>query len=31
MEKMEKMEKTPADILILQIYTINDNHMMYGS
>ena len=27
----EKMEKTPEDIIILQICIINDSHMMYGS
>ena len=27
----EKMKKTPEDIIILQMRTINDNHMMYGS
>ena len=26
-----KMNKTPRDITILQMCTINDNHMMYGS
>ena len=26
-----KLKKTPGDIIILHIYTINDNHMMYGS
>ena len=25
------MKKTPRDIIILYRYTINDNHMMYGS
>ena len=25
------LKKTPGDIIILHIYTINDNHMMYGS
>ena len=25
------IEKTPGDIIILHICTINDNHMMYGS
>ena len=24
------MEKTPGDIIILHMYTINENHMMYG-
>ena len=27
----EKMKKTPEDNIILQMYTINDSHMMYGS
>ena len=26
-----KIKKTPRDIMILHICTINDNHMMYGS
>ena len=26
-----KSKKTPGDIIILHIYTINDNHMMYYS
>ena len=26
-----KMKKTPEDIIILQMCTINDSHMMYGS
>ena len=25
------MKKMPGDIIILHMYTINDNHMMYGS
>ena len=25
------IEKNPGDIIILQISTMNDNHMMYGS
>ena len=29
-QNFEKMKKTPEDI-ILQMYTINDSHMMYGS
>ena len=29
-QDLEKMKKTPGDI-ILQMCTINDNHMMYGS
>ena len=24
-------KKTPRDIIILHMYTINENHMMYGS
>ena len=28
-QKFEKMKKMPADIIILHICTINDNHMMY--
>ena len=27
----EKMKKTPEDIIILQMYTINGSHMMYVS
>ena len=27
----KKMKNTPEDIIILQMCTINDNHMMYGS
>ena len=30
-QNFEKMKKTPGDIIILQICTINDNHMIYGS
>ena len=30
-QNFEKMKKTPEDIIILQMCTINDNHMMYGS
>ena len=29
-QNREKIKKTPGDI-ILQMCTINDNHMMYGS
>ena len=29
--KILKLEKTPRDIIILHICTINDNHMKYGS
>ena len=29
--KILKLKKTPADIIILQISTVNDNHMIYGS
>ena len=28
---LKKMKKTPGDIIILHMCTINDNHMMYGS
>ena len=28
---LEKWKKTPEDIIILQMCTINDSHMMYGS
>ena len=30
-ENFGKMKKAPADIIILRIYIINDNHMMYDS
>ena len=30
-QNFEKLKKTPRDIIILHMYTINDNHMMYGS
>ena len=30
-ENFEKLKKAPGDIIILQMFTINDNHMMYGS
>ena len=30
-QNFEKMKKTPGDIIILHICTINENHMMYGS
>ena len=30
-QNFEKMKKPPGDIIILQICTINDNHIMYGS
>ena len=30
-QNFEKMRKTPGDNIILQMCTINDNHMMYGS
>ena len=30
-ENFEKLKKVPGDIIILQMFTINDNHMMYGS
>ena len=29
--KILKLKKTPGDIIILQVCTINDNYMMYGS
>ena len=29
--KILKLKKTPGDIIILHICTINDNHVMYGS
>ena len=29
--KICKNEKTPRDIITLHMFTINDNHMMYGS
>ena len=29
--KFEKVKKTPEDIIILQMCTINDSHTMYGS
>ena len=30
-QNFEEMKKTPGDIIILHLCTINDNHMMYGS
>ena len=30
-QNFEKMKKTLEDIIILQMCTINDSHMMYGS
>ena len=30
-QNFEKMKKTHEDIIILQMCTINDSHMMYGS
>ena len=30
-QKFEKNEKNPRDIIILNMCSINDNHMMYGS
>ena len=30
-QNFEKMKKTPVDIIILHIYTINENHMMHVS
>ena len=29
-QNFEKMKKSPGDIIILHMCTINDNHMMYG-
>ena len=30
-QNFEKMKKAPKDIIILQICTINNSHIMYGS
>ena len=30
-QNFEKVKKTPGDIIILHMCTININHMMYGS
>ena len=30
-QNFEKMEKTPGDIIILHMFIINDNHLMYCS
>ena len=30
-QNFEKLKKTPRDIIILHMCTINDDHMMYGS
>ena len=30
-QNFEKMKKTPRDIIILHMFTINDNHVMYSS
>ena len=30
-QNFEKMKITPGDITILHMFTINDNHIMYGS
>ena len=30
-QNFEKMKKNPRDIIILLMYTINDNHLIYGS
>ena len=30
-QNFEKMKKIPGDIIILQMFTLYDNHMMYGS
>ena len=29
-ENFEKLKKVPGDIFILQMFTINDNHILYG-
>ena len=29
--KKKKKKKNPRDTIILHMYTINDNHVMYGS
>ena len=30
-QNFEKMKKEPGDVIILHMFTINDDHMMYGS
>ena len=30
-QNFEKMKKIPQDIIILQMFTINESHMVYGS
>ena len=30
-QNFEKLKNAPGDIIILQMCTINENHMMYGS
>ena len=30
-QNFEKMKKVLEDIIILQVCTVNDSHMMYGS
>ena len=30
-QNLEKMSKTPGDIILLHMSTINQDHMMYGS
>ena len=30
-QNFEKLKKTPGDIIILHMCTIDDNHMMFGS
>ena len=30
-QNFEKINKTPGDIILLHMCTINDNHTMYGS
>ena len=31
MKKKKQKTKKPRDIIMLHMFTINDNHMMYGS
>ena len=30
-QNFEKVKKTPGNVIILHMCTINENHMMYGS
>ena len=30
-QNFEKMKKEPGDVITLHMFTINDDHMMYGS